>query len=283
MCSEKGWQSKECLYLKKGAKVLKELRPIKKLGQHFLNDCRIGYLFASTLSDMDAGSCLEIGAGIGLLTRFIAKACKRVLACEADLRLLPYLRRLTKDLYNVYITACDGVSLLSNGCRCKILVSNTPYNISALLLTSFIKSNMKAALLMLQKEVADKLLAKPGDRNYGRISAFVRTFTNVKKINDFLPSSFTPEPSVSSSLVILKRKVAWNNDWLLYEDMLRHLFPYRRKLAAKVFSKYLLSIGAKIEDNLTFLKEKRVYELSISDLLRMYETIKRFRAQISRL
>jgi len=259
--------------MKQELKKISKLLLAKKLSQHLMRDCRIGYFFAEALESIRSNCVIEIGSGTGFLTRFISRATKQVITVELDLRLIPYLRNYLRDLPNVHIVMGDGKELLSS-CRCGALVSNTPYHISSPLLINFVKSNLRYAVLTLQKEVAERLMSSPGSHGYGRITAFVNTFVTVTKIRDFPSSSFIPEPKVDSSLVVLIRKRAWDHSWLSYEDMLRYIFTQRRKLARKVIRDYLRMLKVTVpEEELGFLGSKRVYELSVDDLLKLHKVI----------
>ncbi len=263
----------DCVKMKKELRNISRLLLTKKLSQHLMKDCRIGYSFLEALGTIRSTCLIEIGSGTGFLTRFISRVTKQVIAVEFDLRLIPYLRNYLRDLPNVHIVVGDGKNLI-NSCRCDTLVSNTPYHISTPLLINFVKSNLKHAVLMLQKEITDRLMSSPGSREYSRITAFVNTFVTVNRVRDFPSSSFIPEPKVNSSLVVLARKRAWDCSWLLYEDMLRHIFTQRRKLAKKVFRNYLRKLKTTVsEERLDFLGSKRVFELSIEDLLNLHKVV----------
>ncbi len=250
-----------------------ELTLVKKLSQRLMRDCNIGYSFAEAVAGLGSNNVIEVGSGIGFLTRFISRAVKQVIAVELDLRFIPYLKRYLRDLQNVYVVAGDGEVLL-NGCRLDTLVSNTPYHISGPLLADFVKSNLKFAVLMLQKEVAERLISKPGEHGYSRITAFLNTFTSISRIKEFPPSSFFPEPKVNSTLVVIVKKKYWNASWRTYEDMLRFIFTQRRKLAKKVFKTYIKGLKISVlEEELNFLNNKRVFELSTDELIQVHKLI----------
>ncbi len=253
--------------------TLREVRLSKRHGQHLTRDCSIGYTFSKVLKEIGALNCLEIGAGPGILTLFLASTVKQLIAVELDLKLLRYLEHYTKHLYNVHPVGGDGISIMNSSIRLDTVASNTPYYITAPLVITFIKSPLKKAVLMLQKEVAERLISPAGTRKYGRITAFVNTFAEVKKIADFSPISFTPQPEVGSSLVVILKRLQWNEEFSLYEEMLRFLFTQRRKVASKVFNNFLKRQGLK-EVDLKFLRGRRVYQLNVDDLLRLYEFVK---------
>ena len=267
----------DCTLMRKKLQRISRFLPYKRFGQYFIRDCSIGYLFAKVLADLNSCCVIEVGSGLGFLTRFISRVTKQVISVELDLRLIPHLREYLRDLENVHVVAADGSKIL-NSCRCDTLVSNTPYYISSLLLINFVKSDLRHAVLMLQREVADRLISQPGERIYGRISAFLSTFASVKKIKDFPPDSFFPTPKVSSSLVSLTRKRRWDDSWLAYEDILRYIFTQRRKLVEKVFRHYINQKGIHLpKSDISFISGKRVYELSINELIQLYALVSRVR------
>jgi 16S rRNA (adenine1518-N6/adenine1519-N6)-dimethyltransferase len=254
--------------------TLREVRLSKKRGQHLTRNCNVGYIFSRVLKKIGAVNCLEIGAGPGILTLFLARSVKQLITVELDLKLLKHLERNTKDLYNVHPVGGDGISIMKSGLRLDTVASNTPYYITAPLVTTFIKSPLTNALLMLQREVAERLLSPPGTRGYGRITAFVNTFAEVRKIADFSPDSFIPQPEVSSSLILIVKRHQWEEGFILYEEMLRFLFTQRKKIASKVFNNFLSRQGLKKKVDLRFLGAKRVYQLGVDDLLRLYEIVR---------
>lgn len=267
--------NEECIWLKRAVRELsRSVWLTKRLGQHIMVDCRIGYEFARTVMELNPQVVFEFGAGAGLLTRFVARAASHVVAVEIDARLTDILHMNTRDLVNVYPIMSDGLSLIERGVvRADVLVSNTPYILSSSLLISFIKSKMRAAVLMLQKEVADRLLSDPGNRSYGRLTAIVQTFAKVRKIADFPPSSFFPEPEVSSSLVAIERTREWREEWKNYEDLVRCLFNQKRKLAYKVLKSCVETLGDVNKVIPEWTRKKRVIELSVDDLLELYMTV----------
>ncbi|MCX8184338.1 MAG: hypothetical protein N3E43_01070 [Sulfolobales archaeon] len=227
--------SKECSELKEIYSVARRLKPIKRLGQHFLVDCRLALEVLRRLEELcpDRQCCVyELGSGLGSLTIFLRKYFNYVLCSEIDIRFTDYLRRrFLWDL--VDIVASDGIPLIQSLKSNCVLVSNTPYIVSSQIVASVVKSSLKSAVLVLQSDVARKLAAPPGTPNYGRIAAFTRTFMRVELGNSYSPSSFRPKPEVWSTVVVLKRLREWSEDLKGYEDFLRCVFNQRKRLLAK--------------------------------------------------
>ena len=215
--------------------------PKKSLGQNFLIDKNIiGKICdAGNLSRND--TVLEIGPGTGNLTEFILeKKPKNFYIIEKDKRLIKNLSERFKNkliIINEDILNYD-LKLLSD--RNLIIFGNLPYNVSSQILINFInypssKFFYKKLVLMFQKEVADRILAKDNSKNYGRLSIFSSWKLDIKKIMDIYPSSFFPRPKVMSSLLIFEPKINYikfKNSKNL-EHITNVFFNQRRKMIKK--------------------------------------------------
>ncbi|MGE0154082.1 MAG: 16S rRNA (adenine(1518)-N(6)/adenine(1519)-N(6))-dimethyltransferase RsmA [Reyranellaceae bacterium] len=182
----------------------------KALGQHFLLDQNLTGRIARAADPLDRGTVFEIGPGPGGLTRsLLAAGAHRVIAVERDPRFLPALR----DLQQAYpgrleILEADAleVNLAALGEAPRQIVANLPYNVSTPLLLGWLPriDAFTALTLMFQKEVADRLLAKPRTKDYGRLSVAVQFHCTVKPLFQVPPSAFTPPPQVMSTVVQLR-------------------------------------------------------------------------------
>jgi 16S rRNA (adenine1518-N6/adenine1519-N6)-dimethyltransferase len=214
--------------------------PLKRLGQHFLVDknilCKI--LEVSELQPDDI--VLEIGAGIGTLTLPLALKVKHVISIEFDQRLSPILKYTLIDCGNVTILLKDALQFLPEDLPKKInfpnkLVSNLPYQITSPLLVHYLEKFpfIKLFVIMVQKEVGDRIMAKPGSKNYGNLSVKVSYFCEVEKISEVSRHVFLPEPEVDSSIIRLKRRgkpAVQVEDEKLFFDIVRFSFTLRRKM-----------------------------------------------------
>ena len=187
--------------------------PKKSLGQNFLIDKSIIEKICNSGNITRNNNVLEIGPGTGNLTEFILqKKPKKFHVIEKDERLIKNLNERFENkltIINEDILKYD-LKLLSD--KDLIIFGNLPYNISSQILTNFInysysEFSYKKLILMFQKEVADRILAKDNSRNYGRLSIFSSWKLNIKKIMDINPSSFFPKPKVMSSLLIFEPKI----------------------------------------------------------------------------
>ena len=190
-----------------------KIAPKKSLGQNFLIDKSVIERICNSGSITENNNILEIGPGTGNLTEFILqRKPKKFHVIEKDERLIKNLKeRFDKKLTIINHDILDyDLKLLSD--KDLVIFGNLPYNISSQILANFInysysEFSYKKLVLMFQKEVADRILAKDNSKNYGRLSIFSSWKLNIKKIMDINPSSFFPKPKVMSSLLLFKPKI----------------------------------------------------------------------------
>jgi len=219
------------------------IRAKKSLGQNFLIDQNIIDKIINTVSITD-NEILEVGPGTGNLTKEILKnnPCKMYLV-EKDTFLAESLKEINDErvkIFNQDILKFDENSLSKN----KIIVfGNLPYNISTEILSTWI-TNLKNdywfsdLILMFQKEVADRIIAKFNTSAYGRLSILANWRLNINKICDISPESFSPRPKIQSSLIHFtpKKNFAEIEDPLNLEKITRIFFSHRRKMLKKPFN-----------------------------------------------
>ena len=215
----------------------------KSLGQNFLVDDIILDKIVE-LVDLKNQIILEIGPGTGNLTSYILnKKPKKVIVIEKDDNLV---LRLKEKFKNKLVIINDDVlnideNLLFN--EEVIVFGNLPYNISTEILSKWIinlndRFWFKNLLLMFQKEVADRIIAKFNTSAYGRLSILTNWKLNVEKIFDIKPESFSPKPKVESTLLLFKPKKNFYKlkDPANLEDVTRIFFNHRRKMLKKPFN-----------------------------------------------
>ncbi len=237
-------------------------------------DCKLGIAFLNAVKELNVRTAMELGAGTGFLTKFLAFAVNHLVAVELDIRLVKYLITIAEDHSNVSVILGDGLHLLkSNALRVDAVVSNTPYSITGPLIASIVKSNIRYGILTLQKEVADRLVSSAGSSNYGRITVFTNIYMRPKVLSIFSPNSFYPRPKVWSALVILERIKNWNSKEVVLEELIKCLFNQRKRKAFKVLSKCVENLSLN-SGSLNLLKNKlnnlRVFELSPSDIYEIF-------------
>jgi 16S rRNA (adenine1518-N6/adenine1519-N6)-dimethyltransferase len=179
----------------------------KRLGQHFLLDLNLTRKIARAAGSIDSGTVIEIGPGPGGLTRaLLLEGAERVITIEADPRCLDALAGIAGAFPGrLEIIAGDAleIDVASLGDPPRRIVSNLPYNIGTALLLRWLESPGAFAglTLMFQKEVAERLLARPGSKDYGRLSVLTQWLTVVKQLFEIPAAAFTPPPKVTSTVV----------------------------------------------------------------------------------
>ncbi len=228
---------------------LKEVLPLmerhgfrfsKALGQNFLTDAGVPKRIAEASGAGAGCGVLEIGPGVGCLTRELAQRAEKVVAVELDTRLLPVLAETLCDLENTSVVHADImktdvrrlVEEAFAGLR-PMVCANLPYNITSPVLTMLLESGLFESLtVMIQREVALRMCAGPGDRDYGAFSVLVRYYTQPELLFDVPAGCFTPQPKVTSSVVRLVRREmrpAGVEDEALFFRVVRTAFAQRRK------------------------------------------------------
>ncbi|NRG18943.1 16S rRNA (adenine(1518)-N(6)/adenine(1519)-N(6))-dimethyltransferase RsmA [Rhizobiales bacterium] len=188
----------------------------KSLGQNFLLDLNLTSRIARSAGDLKNMTVLEVGPGPGGLTRgLLAAGAKRVVAVEKDRRCLGALAEIS-DHYSGRLEIIEGDALkvalrdVAHGGPLKI-VANLPYNVGTQLLVNWVACEdwppeWSSLTLMFQKEVAERIVAKPGTKAYGRLGVLAGWRTEAKILFDVSPKAFTPPPKVTSSVVHLTPK-----------------------------------------------------------------------------
>ena len=215
----------------------------KSLGQNFLVDRNILEKIVNVVQIKDK-TILEIGPGTGNLTSFILKKKpKKLFVVEKDENLANYLEEIFKNqltIINDDVLKLDESSLFKS----KVTVfGNLPYNISTEILSKWIRNSSEDLwfsdlILMFQKEVADRIIAKFDTSNYGRLSIISNWKLNVEKICDIKPECFSPKPRIDSSLLFFSPK----KDFLKIknpknlEKVTRIFFNHRRKMIKKPYN-----------------------------------------------
>ena len=215
--------------------------PKKQLGQNFLVDKKILNIIRDLGEINSKDTVLEVGPGTGNLTeKILEKKPKKIIVIEKDNNLSNVLEK--KFSNNIEIINDDILNFNYDAYLNKkiIIFGNLPYNISTQILTSWIKINnlnnfCKKFVLMFQKEVADRILAKHNSKEYGRLSIISSWKLDIKKILDVDPSSFYPPPKIKSSLLLFTPKLNYyklKNPKNL-ENVTNIFFNQRRKMIKK--------------------------------------------------
>lgn len=217
-----------------------DIKPRKKFGQSFLVDTNTIKKIAvfSRISSDDV--VVEIGAGIGVLTRDIARRARRVVAVEIDTSLVKVLEGQLAGFTNVEIYSCDilkfDFDLISNKYNNKVkVIGNVPYNISSHLIFHLLtaRSFIKGFTIMLQKEVVQRLVSPPNNKNYGVPSVLLQMYAEVEKLFDVPATCFYPRPKVESSIIqgTFRENPLWDlTDESFFTRLVKASFGQRRKM-----------------------------------------------------
>src|SRR4051812_44499086 len=218
-----------------------DLRARKSLGQNFLLDLNLTARIARAAGPLDGLDLVEIGPGPGGLTRaLLAAGARRVIAVERDDRAIAALAEIAERYPGrLEIVAGDALEFdpraLIGGAPARV-IANLPYNIATALLVSWLTAEpwppwYDRLVLMFQREVAERIVAPPGSKTYGRLSVLGGWRTQAKILFDVHPSNFVPPPKVTSSVVeFIPRAKPLPCDRRLLERVSEAAFGQRRKM-----------------------------------------------------
>lgn len=259
-----------------------KLRADKKLGQNFLIDETVVRRIVEAAELTPEDTVLEVGPGIGTLTQGLAESGADVVAVELDKRLLPVLDVTLEGYDNVRIVNGDilQVDIMEQvqkpDFKC---CANLPYYITTPIIFAILEKRlpMERLVVMVQKEVAERMAAKPGSKDYGALSVAIQYFTEPEIAFIVPPSSFIPAPSVDSAVIVCKRRstppveVCDEN---LFFRVVKAAFSLRRKM----LSNSLKNMGIKGEQVNKWLElagvdgKRRAETLSLEDFAALTNT-----------
>lgn len=244
----------------------------KRFGQNFLIDGHVVEKIINAAEITKDDTVLEIGPGIGTMTQYLAEAAGKVFAVEIDKNLLPVLEETLADYNNVTvinedILKVDINALLGDKAKNVKVVANLPYYITTPIIMGLFENHIpaKSITVMVQKEVAQRMQAKPGSKDYGALSLAVQYYAEPYIVANVPPNCFMPRPNVGSAVIKLtswdKPPVEVDNERLMF-DLIRASFNQRRKT---------LQNGINNAPNLSFTKEQVIgalKEMGLSESIR---------------
>lgn len=260
-------------------------RARKRFGQHFLEAAWVAKLVAALALD-PADTVVEIGPGAGALTRPLAARAARLIAIEvdrdlaADLRptLPPHARLVEGDILDT-----DLADLLADEALPARVVGNLPYNISSPILFKLLHASrggtlLRDATVMLQKEVADRLVARPGTADYGALTIQTALAADVERLLTLPPGAFRPPPKVTSAVVRLRFRppLVDVGSPALFERLVRGVFLQRRKMLANALIPVAATLGTTAAEWLARADldgMRRPETLSIEDFARLARAV----------
>lgn len=229
------------------------VKPSKRLSQNFVVN---PFLVKSIVDSASFEDTVEIGCGIGTLTLFLLDKVRTLACIECDERMV---KIVSKNVENSRFIVVRG-DVLTTGLNRPQVVSNLPYHITSDVLISIARDNrVSKAVLTLQKEVGERLIAQPGSEAYGRLSVIIQLLFDLDLKGVYPSRSFYPAPKVDSSLVILRRKRNYDESIQKVENVTRVMFSQRRRIARKVAETRLKIRRETLEKIIP--SDKRVFEL----------------------
>jgi 16S rRNA (adenine1518-N6/adenine1519-N6)-dimethyltransferase len=263
------------------------LFPKKRLGQHFLVDSNILNKVIRTAQVEKRDVVLEVGPGLGEMTLALAQHAKKVIAVEIDSKLVDILKEKVRNFSNVKVVQKDILKMdFSQFLRKERhpikVVANLPYHISTPLLFRFIESKeaFSTLTLMLQKEVAERMVAPPCGKEYGPLSIFVQIFLDVSIRFFIKPSAFFPPPKVESAVVHMsfrEKPVVSLEDEEWFKKIVKGCFGYRRKTLMNALKHSGLPLPPTVESKLEKIgidPQRRPETLTIQDLVHLADALK---------
>lgn len=257
----------------------------KSLGQNFLTD-------NSVLRDIVEGAeiskedfVIEIGPGVGTLTKELLKSAKRVCSIELDSELIPILNEELKDFDNFTLVHKDAMKVnfgeIIGEEKSVKLVANLPYYVTTPIIAKLLNEEykFKSLTIMIQKEVAERIASEPNSKDYGALSLLVQYYCNTKIIRRVGPGAFVPQPKVDSIVIRLDRleepRVKAKDTKLLFK-VIREAFNMRRKTLWNALKPIGLSKEnlAKAFENAAIDQVRRGETLTLEEFAALADAIK---------
>lgn len=252
----------------------------KSLGQNFLIDSNvINQIVGNVLATKD-DLVIEIGPGRGALTKELQKKDCNIIAYELDLDLEPILKKIennkTKIIFKDFLQADIKSDIKDIKYKDLYIVGNLPYYITTPIIKKIIDSNLnfKSFTIMVQKEVADRFMAKSKTKEYGYITLVLKYYYNIMKVTDVSKYAFDPVPKVESTVIsFTKRKDVPNIDATKYFKFLEKAFQFKRKNLKNNLVGYDFAKVREILVKNKFSETARAEELSEEILIEIYKAL----------
>ena len=252
------------------------VRAKKNLGQHFLHDERVAERIADTV-DGNSLPVLEIGPGMGVLTKYLIEKGRDLKVVEIDTESVDYLKRHYPGLD---IIEGDFLKLDLNDIFAGefLIIGNYPYNISSQIFFKVLdyRERIPEVSGMLQKEVAERICCSPGSKTYGILSVLLQAWYDCEYLFNVEPGAFTPPPKVRSGVLRLKRndRQSLGCDERLFKTVVKTSFGQRRKTLRNSLSGLIPKVCSLMEEPVMALRPER---LSVEQFIELTKAIEKVR------
>lgn len=252
----------------------------KKFGQNFLNSDVIKSKIVSTLDFNENDLVIEIGPGIGALTKIIEFKNPNLLCYEIDMETKPYLDKIINEKGNVIFDDFLNRNVIDDIKNIEYdnlyIIGNLPYYITTPIILKVIEDNipLKEMTIMIQKEVADRFSAKPGSREYGSITVLLNYFFDIERKFVVNRNYFTPSPNVDSEVIKLIKKE--NNDEIdfnKFNKLIKDSFHMKRKNIRNNLKEYDLEKIDSILKNFGYTIQDRAEQLPLEVFIEITKNI----------
>ncbi|MBH44812.1 MAG: 16S rRNA (adenine(1518)-N(6)/adenine(1519)-N(6))-dimethyltransferase [Gammaproteobacteria bacterium] len=248
----------------------------KRLGQHFLHDKNIINKILKHVKPEKNQHFLEIGPGNGILSKPLYNKIKSLILIEKDKKLIPILDQVFYNQKNINIYNKDILKYNFENISKKIrIIGNLPYNISTEILFKILNISEKIidVHFMLQKEVVDRIIAKPNSKIYGRLSVMCQVYFNIEKLFEISPNVFYPKPKVQSAYIKMipyQTRFHNNKHEKMFYDIVKTTFESRRKMIKSTLKD---KMDLKILEKLNINPNQRPEKISVDDFLNISKAL----------
>ncbi len=256
----------------------KQVRAKKFLGQHFLKDESVAEQTANLVGRNSVKNWLEIGPGMGVLTKYLIEKPIELKAVELDRDSVTYLEKEmpTLEVHEADFLKIDVGALFDNEYG---VIGNFPYNISSQILFKILDNRLVVPAFagMFQLEVAKRIAGQPNNKTYGILSVLVQAFYNITLEIEIPPTAFNPPPKVQSAVIYgyrIDQDVEWNVK--LFFDVVKTAFQQRRKTLSNALKKFNLPKDVRLNNQMFKL---RAENLSVADFIGLTHLIEQNQAQ----
>ena len=258
---------------------MKAVTAKKRLGQHFLTDLSIARDIADTVDVCPGMPVLEVGPGMGVLTRFLLEKQRPVKVVEIDEESVNYLCKTLPQLGEENIIPDDFLKMRLDRLFAGgefMLIGNYPYNISSQIFFKMLdyKEYIPYCSGMIQKEVGERLAAAPGTKAYGILTIFVQLWYDVEYLFTVHENVFSPPPKVKSAVVLMKRngRTSLDCDEELFRKIVKGTFNQRRKKMRNSIQQIVGKESPLLSDEIL---DKRPEQLSIDEFIELTKKVER--------